>query len=493
MNPRDRNHPTILAERYQVHGEIASGGMATVHYARLIGNAGFARTVAIKRMHAHCAKDPDFASMFLDEARLAARIRHPNVVPVLDVVASDGELFLVMEYVQGETLSRLVRASVREGQPIPVRIACSIVAGTLEGLHAAHEAVSETGQPLGIVHRDVSPQNILVGADGVARVLDFGIAKATIRTQSTRDGQIKGKLPYMAPEQLRGALVDRRTDVYSASVVLWEALAGRRLWEADNEAALMGRILGEEVHPPSELARSVPHVLDGVVLKGLARDSAVRFQSAQEMAIAIERAVSLAAPREVGRWVEALATGNLKEKADRIAEIESSSLSLDPLAQQGDSQRGVVPSASPSMASGVTAPTTADVPAQWNSLSQPRSSHAWIAALIVAATLCGGAVVLAAFVLRSGRPTAELQAPAQPLPTPTGSSTAASLVAAPTVQASSSTPVAPPSAPAPTVAVVERRKPPSESTPVKARKKSDCNPPYVLDGEGIRHMKPECL
>src|SRR5262249_30807867 len=162
--------------------------MATVHFGRLLGPVGFSRTVAIKRLHAHFAADPEFVSMFLDEARLAARIRHPNVVPTLDVVATAGELFLVMDYVPGETLSRLIAASNAQRRWIPLPIAAAMACGVLHGLHAAHEAKSERGAPLGIVHRDVSPQNLLVGTDGVPRVLDFGVAKAAGRLQTTRDG-----------------------------------------------------------------------------------------------------------------------------------------------------------------------------------------------------------------------------------------------------------------------------------------------------------------
>src|SRR5262245_49932653 len=235
--------------RYALHGEIASGGMATVYFGRLLGEAGFSRTVAIKCLHAQFAKDPDFTSMFLNEARLAARVRHPNVVPTLDVVSTDDELFLVMEFVQGESLSRLIRTMRGRNARIPPRIACAIVANALHGLHAAHEATTEQGEPLRIVHRDVSRQNILVGIDGVARVLDFGIAKATVNASNTRAGQLKGKIAYMAPEQIRGD-VDCRTDIYAASIVLWEALTGMRLFGGEHEANIHYRILNEDAPPP---------------------------------------------------------------------------------------------------------------------------------------------------------------------------------------------------------------------------------------------------
>ena len=200
------NAPTsespLLVDRYAIYDAIASGGMATVHLGRLIGTAGFLRTVAIKRLHSQFAHDADFTAMFLDEARLASRIQHPNVVSTLDVVMNDNELLLVMEYVRGESLSRLIRRARDRGVPLPPRVVVAIMSGALHGLHAAHEAVDEKGALLGLVHRDMSPQNVLVGTDGVARVLDFGVAKAAGRVHTTRDGDIKGKVLYMPPEQL---------------------------------------------------------------------------------------------------------------------------------------------------------------------------------------------------------------------------------------------------------------------------------------------------
>jgi serine/threonine-protein kinase len=297
--------------------------MATVHYGRLVGPVGFSRTVAIKRMHAHYAKDPDFVAMFLDEARLAARIQHPNVVPTLDVVATDDDLFLVMEYVQGETLSRLVRAVREKGERIPPPVAASIVVQTLHGLHAAHEAKDERGHHLGIVHRDVSPQNVLVGVDGVARVLDFGVAKAAFRLQTTREGQLKGKLAYMAPEQI-GGHVDRLSDIYAAGVLLWESLTAQRLYEAANEGQLLQKILRGQPERPSMHVRDLPPELDDITLRALELEPAKRHQTAREMALALERGTAVAMASEVGDWVERTARERLSEHAERLAEIESS-------------------------------------------------------------------------------------------------------------------------------------------------------------------------
>lgn len=231
--------------RYAVLDAFASGGMATIHFGRQLGEAGFGRVVAIKRLHPHLASDPEFAAMFLDEARMAARIRHPNVASTLDVVADGSELLMVMDYIAGEPLSAFIARRQTEPTPIPPAVASAIVGDALLGLHAAHEARSEAGEPLGIVHRDVSPQNLLVGLDGVTRVIDFGVAKAAGRMHVTRENCVKGKITYMAPEQLRAEAVSRRSDVYSAAVVLWECLTGRRLMPADGNAAIEQVLLGD--------------------------------------------------------------------------------------------------------------------------------------------------------------------------------------------------------------------------------------------------------
>src|SRR5580658_8361717 len=186
----------IVIGRYVLYDEIASGGMASVHIGRLLGPAGFSRTVAIKRLHAHYAKDPAFVAMFLDEARLAARVRHPNVVSTLDVETKNAEIFLVMDYIQGESLSKLLRAAREAGAPVPGAVASAILGGVLYGLDAAHDATDEGGRPLRIVHRDVSPQNVLVGVDGISRVVDFGVARAASKLSTTQSGQLKGKLAY---------------------------------------------------------------------------------------------------------------------------------------------------------------------------------------------------------------------------------------------------------------------------------------------------------
>jgi len=318
--------PRTIAGRYALFGEIASGGMATVYYGRLLGAGGFARTVAVKQLHAQLARNPEFVAMLLDEARLAARIRHPNVVPTLDVVATASELFLVLEYVHGESFARLHRATREAGAKIDPRIARAVLIGALHGLHAAHEALSEDGAPLGLVHRDVSPQNILVGVDGAARILDFGVAKADGRLQATRQGQLKGKLAYMAPEQLGAGTIDRRTDVYAAGVVLWEALAGRRLFRAESEAATVHQVMANAIPPPSEHTPGLDPELDGIVLRATAKDPDERFPTARDMAVALEHVDvpgAFAPASEVSAWCELRGGDALLRRADQIREVEA--------------------------------------------------------------------------------------------------------------------------------------------------------------------------
>ncbi|HEX4479033.1 MAG TPA: serine/threonine-protein kinase [Polyangiaceae bacterium] len=307
--------PSRALGRYLLCDPIASGGMATVHLGRLLGPVGFSRVVAIKRLHPSYACDPEFVAMFLDEARVTARIRHPNVASTLDVVVLHGELFVVMDYVHGEALSKMLRSGA-----VPVPIAASIMAGVLYGLHAAHEASTDDGTPLRIVHRDVSPQNILVGSDGTARVVDFGVAKAVGRLQTTREGALKGKIRYMSPEQISSEDVDRRSDIYAASVVLWEMLTGRRLHQADSEVRVMQRILAGALEAPSRFVTLSPE-LDALVMKGLALDPADRFATASEMAEQIQR-LAFATPGQVSEWVQSVGGKTLATRAKMIAASE---------------------------------------------------------------------------------------------------------------------------------------------------------------------------
>lgn len=462
------NSPPRQIGRYALHAEIASGGMAAVHLGRLVGPVGFARTVAIKKLHAQFAKDPAFVAMFLDEARLAARIRHPNVVPTLDVVTIDDELFLVMEYVHGESLARLIKKARGREEDVPIEIAVSVIAQVLHGLHAAHEAKSERGSPLEIVHRDVSPQNVLVSVDGTSRVLDFGIAKATSRLQVTLEGQLKGKLAYMAPEQLEQHDVDRRVDVWATSVVLWELLAGRRLFHGDHPARLMKAVLSMEIEPPSALSKAVPPALDAIVMRGLSRDPGQRFASAREMAIALEETGLVASQAAIGAWVERIAGDSLGERADVIASIE------------GTSETGPSISAA-SLREGTTTDGNTLAAASTSADFRPRRPGR---ALAIAATLL--VLFLGAFALISNRtqPEPMLAAPSSAAPSEAPSPIeikAAPPPPQPVVSVSASV-----AAPRPTVTKTTQKAAPKAAS-------KECNPPFTIDKEGVKVWKPQCL
>lgn len=486
--------------RYALYGEIAAGGMATVHLARLLSH-GFARTVAIKRLHPHLAKDPEFVGMFLEEARLAARVRHPNVVSTLDVVSDDNELFLVMEYVAGESLSRLVRKTRDEGRLVPARYIVGIVCAALEGLHAAHEAKSEKGHALGIVHRDISPQNIHVGIDGVARVLDFGIAKATNRVQETRTDQIKGKVAYMSPEQLAKGPIDRRADVYSASVLLWEALTGQRLFQGDDVPSLVYAIINDHVRPPSEIIPTLSAELDRIVMKGLERDADKRWSSAREMAEALERVYRPAPPREIGAWVEQAAGEALAWRMELVRQIEAHTASPKPPPMRIhtpplplDMESGIVTSDSVPdghdvelAVSGERTRFEDDEPTRAREPSMvTETEHGPIRRVnrnvLIAA---GAALVVVAVILFAVRwhQTQQLAAEAPPVePSSSGSASAAPTEAAIVIGNATATSL-PSTAPVTKVQTV--------SAP-RVTRGGDCDVPYTVDARGVRHPKPQC-
>jgi serine/threonine-protein kinase len=312
----------LLVGRYALYDEIAFGGMATVHLGRLLGSAGFSRVVAIKRMHRDLSREPEFVTMFRDEVRLTSRVRHVNVVATLDAVVDGHEVLLVMEYVHGEALSTLIDLMNARGRRIPEDVATTIAIGVLHGLHAAHEARNETDEPLNIVHRDVSPSNVLVGVDGVPRVVDFGIAKALGRRQHTLDGQIKGKLSYVAPEVVDGRKADRRADVYGTAVVLWETLTGARLFDGESDGVIMAKVLAGTVPSLRSQLPQISETLEAIVLRGLSTDPDHRFSTAREMALALQDEFGVMAPTELGDWVADVAKESLAQRARSLVDVE---------------------------------------------------------------------------------------------------------------------------------------------------------------------------
>jgi serine/threonine-protein kinase len=314
----------VWANRYAIFDEVASGGMATVYLAGRIGQVSGRRVVAVKKLFEQFAKQPEFVAMFLDEARLAARVRHPNVIRTYQVLRIPDSLAIVMEFVVGVSFAEMLKRARKLKTEPPLLVTGAVIARALRGLHAAHEACDETGVPFGLVHRDVSPHNILIGKDGVPRVIDFGIAKAAGRIQVTEAGVMKGKYAFMAPEQIRGGMIDRRTDVYAAGIVLWEALTGQRLFGGSSDLELLGKRASGEVlpGPPSLLNPGVPQSVDGVVLRALEIDPARRFGTADEMASAIEATLGSASSTDVARWVDRLADDRIAEMDAKVREVE---------------------------------------------------------------------------------------------------------------------------------------------------------------------------
>lgn len=311
-------------DRYEILAEIASGGMATVYVGRL-ASAGFERLVAIKRLHPHLEREREFIEMFLDEARIAARIHHPNVVATLEFGGNpERGHYLVMDYVEGTTLAKLLAKAASGGGRVPQPIALRIILDSLSGLHVAHDLTSEDGRPMEIVHRDVSPQNILVGMDGTARITDFGVARAAERLAVTRTGQLKGKLGYMAPEQAKGEHTDRRADIFAMGVILWESLAGRRLFrgKSDTDAETLSRLLYVDIPRLSDVLEDVHPALDTLVMTALQRPVNNRFATCADFIDAIEHAshegLRIATSREVARYLDEVIGREVAQRREAI-------------------------------------------------------------------------------------------------------------------------------------------------------------------------------
>jgi serine/threonine-protein kinase len=526
--------PNRTAGRYQVHAKLAAGGMATVHLGRLIGPAGFSKIVAIKRLRKKLAQMPEFVAMFLDEARIASAINHPNVVGALDVVVDGSELLVIMEYVHGETLANLLRLSRHDRELVPLPVAVRVVCDMLEGLHSAH-TTCVAGQPLGIVHRDVSPQNIMVGVDGNTRILDFGIARAAHRSSLTSAGVVKGKTAYMSPEQVQGLLVDARTDVFAAGVVLWEALTGQRLFYAPKPRDVVAQLLRSPIRAPSLYNREVTPQLDRVVLKALERDPDERYQSALELAEALRAATPEGSRANVAAWVTRVAAANLASRLDLLHAVEAIGSGRESCKRE--SPRLPVRSSHPR-------PTVAfdGSPIVLPVRSFRRSTRApWVfAAVGLLSALAAGMLVrreasslgqgrmgttepprLASsqkgsgddpaglpfdvVPLREPHPNARILATSSsPNSTPPSGVRDPEMLSASTRQVSTLMDDAPPIVSADSMPLVRPAQPTSrtvvrKSVQTKAAPRtsavsaSTCSPPYRIDASGIRRVKPECL
>ncbi len=506
--------PARRLGRYLLLDAFASGGMAAVHFGQQLGPAGITRVVAIKRLHPHLVCEEAFVQMFLDEARMAMRIRHPNVVPVLDVLFEDNELFMVMEYVAGLALVRVGPRAT--GQPMPARIASALVGDVLLGLHCAHEATNESGEPLGLVHRDVSPHNVMVGGDGIARVIDFGIAKASGRAYATPAPAVKGKIAYMAPEQLRCGEVSPRSDLYSASVMLWECLTGRKLVSGDERVAV-DQILQGEFEAPSLSQPELGRDVDVTVMRGLARDPRKRWSSAGEMAAALDVVLPRASALQVAAWMAERAGDALAEQAARVRAIESSRLTPAPAARDdgpaADARLAlwsapVAPSTSEPIASdtiSIPPPTSVPSPASGpapNAAGRPM--RRWLAASAgVGAALAFGAVYVVPsqrasrvdiIAVDSAWPPPEEKAP----PSVTLAETPSSIAPRPIAPRSAF--AAPPRSGPALVTAATRSDPvlaavTSAAPGVDASRRHDdeCRVPFVIDDQGHRRYNRACL
>ena len=280
--------------RYELLLPIAQGGMAVVWAARMKGTRGFQKTVAVKSMLPALTDDAQFEEMFLAEAELASQIRHPHVCEILDLGEQEGILYIVMEWVDGEPMSAIQKASRQKGG-IPIGVATRICFHAAQGLHAAHELKKEGGDLVGLVHRDVSPQNILITYDGVVKIVDFGVAKATSQADQshTQVGQVKGKVPFMSPEQALGKPVDRRTDVFALGIVLYQAVTGKHPFRGENDMATLHKICDPAPVPaPSTINPKCTPALDAAILKALEKDVAKRFPNMLELARALEKALA---------------------------------------------------------------------------------------------------------------------------------------------------------------------------------------------------------
>jgi serine/threonine-protein kinase len=445
--------------------ELGRGGMGTVYLALTRGPGGFTKLKVVKRLRPDLTDDPAFATMFLDEARLAARLNHPNIVQTNEVGVDGAEYFMDMEYLEGQSLKALLRRADSRGG-LPFAIGVPILAQGLAGLHYAHQLKGRGGAPLSIVHRDVSPHNLFVTYEGAVKVLDFGIAKAADAASETRTGMLKGKLTYMAPEQAAHRPVDHRADIYAVGILLWELLARRRLWAGLGDREILSRLDEGRIDPPSKASgTAVPAELEAVCMRCLQTDPAARYATAQDAQIALESAMSdPASPREIGAYTSDLFADARRETAAqieaRIAAVEhrgadagdadppvlyrpfdhvsdSRGLGLrDTWREPAPQSKATTRIESAQSVAALAAATRAESPGRKRAL-----------ALVVAATVVGAATVVVLLAVRAGG-APDSRALVAPLPSPSPSaerSAAESALSAPTA-ASSATPPPPGSA-----------------------------------------------
>lgn len=313
--------------KYRLIAELGHGGMAEVYLAVVQGPAGFNKLVVIKQIRPQLATDPEFLSMFLDEARLAARLSHPNVVQTNEVGQEGDRYFIAMEYLEGQPLNRVLHRIGRDGG-LTLTMHLRIIIDMLVGLHHAHELTDFDGTPLNVVHRDVTPHNVFVTYDGQVKVVDFGIAKAMNSSAETRLGVVKGKVAYMAPEQARGERVDRRADIFSAGVMLWEAATGRRLWKGIPDLTVLHRLINGDIPSPRDIDPEVPEGLEKIVMKALALRREDRYSTSVELATALEELLDSMNDKSSLREVGKLVARHFEENRAKIRGIVEAQLKV---------------------------------------------------------------------------------------------------------------------------------------------------------------------
>jgi serine/threonine protein kinase len=399
--------------KYEIVRPLATGGMAEIALARVPTVPGAAKLVVLKRMLPQLLGRADYVQMFLDEARLATLLDHPNVVQTFDAGLIDGQPFLAMEYLQGEPVSRLMGELHRRGEPMALEHALAIVIGVCAGLNYAHEKVGLDGRALEIVHRDVNPQNVIVTYDGGVKLVDFGIATSVQRAGKTQHGTIKGKVPYMSPEQCKGEPLDRRSDLFSAGIMLWELTLARRLFRGKNDYEVLKQIVEGRVPPPQEHQPDYDPALEAVVMRALARDPGARQQSARELQGQLE-AVARAAhlptsslalvqlmERCFGSKIQVMREAEAHGDLELLSQVIEQSLSSADLEELPPADRE-------------DTPTRVATPVARHKLAPPRARPLVVAAVVLAAAVVGAAGLL----LRAGPATPPATVPAVPAETP---------------------------------------------------------------------------
>ncbi len=323
----------VLFGKYELVERLGNGGMAEVWRARIRGPAGFTRSLVVKRILPHLATDSSFVGMFISEAQLSAKLSHPNIIQVFELGEVDGEYYIAIEYVRGRDLSTFSRAHLDEPGAIPPGVSAYIMREVCRALAYAHEFRDEDGNLVRLIHRDVSPSNVMLSHDGAVKLLDFGIAKALAESgDRTQTGTLKGKFAYMAPEQLEGNDFDHRADIFAAGVILHEILVGKRLFRGHNDLKTIALVKSANVEPPSQLNPAVPQALDGIALKALARDPAQRYQSASDMAADLDEVVHQlkAGPQVVAKLMASLFANEARPRLAAVAPLTPSASAPKP-------------------------------------------------------------------------------------------------------------------------------------------------------------------